>query len=192
MPLAPNLSLMRPSCGTRRSAMFSCAMILMRDVRAARILIGGFITSCSALSTRYRTRISCSNGSMWMSDAPRFTASVSSPLISFTTGASSARSCALAGQHLGDFGLLDEAQLHQGVAEAHPRVLLLEERLFELVLGDKPLPQEDLTQLVGGGCCGRRTQLVENEQHNIVGGEGKSTPNGRLWRLWRLGEVGEG
>src|ERR1041384_6002603 len=30
-----------------------------------------------------------------MSDAPRFTASVSRPLISFTTGASSARSCAL-------------------------------------------------------------------------------------------------
>src|SRR5256886_3000148 len=30
-----------------------------------------------------------------MSEAPRFTASVSRPLISFTTGASSARSCAL-------------------------------------------------------------------------------------------------
>src|SRR5207245_1916592 len=36
------------------------------------------------------------------------------------------------------------------------------------------------------------TQLVENEQHNIVGGEGKSTPKGRLWRCWRLVEVGGG
>ena len=47
-----NFSLMRPSCGTRRSAMFSCAMILKRLTSAARSLIGGFITSCSAPSTR--------------------------------------------------------------------------------------------------------------------------------------------
>ncbi len=48
----PILSLMRPSCGTRRSAMLSCAMIFTRDVSAARIFTGGFITSCSAPSTR--------------------------------------------------------------------------------------------------------------------------------------------
>src|SRR2546422_4920908 len=38
--------------------------IKMRDVRATRILIGGFNTSCSAPSTRYRTRLSSSNRSM--------------------------------------------------------------------------------------------------------------------------------
>ncbi len=52
MTRVPIFSLMRPSCGTRRSAMLSCAMIFTRDVSAARILIGGFMTSCSAPSTR--------------------------------------------------------------------------------------------------------------------------------------------
>ena len=35
MTLLPIFSLMRPSCGTRRSAMFSCAMILKREMSAA-------------------------------------------------------------------------------------------------------------------------------------------------------------
>ncbi len=52
MTLLPIFSLMRPSCGTRRSAMFNWAMIFTREQSAARILIGGFITSCSAPSTR--------------------------------------------------------------------------------------------------------------------------------------------
>src|SRR5207253_9632362 len=99
------------------------------------------------------------------------------------------RHAVLPGQHLGDFGLLDEAELHQRVAQTHPRVLLLEERLLELILGDQPLPEEDFTQPVGGGCRGRRTQLVENEQHNIWADGGKSTPTGRLWRGWRLGRL---
>ncbi len=60
----PILSLMRPSCGTRRSAMFRLDMILTRDVSAAFSFTGGFITSNSAPSIRYRTRISFSNGSM--------------------------------------------------------------------------------------------------------------------------------
>ena len=53
-------SLMRPSCGTRRSAIFRSERILIREVRAAFIFIGGFITSMRAPSMRYRTRISFS------------------------------------------------------------------------------------------------------------------------------------
>ena len=41
----PILSLMRPSCGSRRSAMSSSAMIFMREVMAFLSFIGGFITS---------------------------------------------------------------------------------------------------------------------------------------------------
>ena len=52
MTWLPILSLMRPSCGTRRSAMLSCDRILMREVSAAFILSGGFITSSSAPSMR--------------------------------------------------------------------------------------------------------------------------------------------
>ena len=48
----PTFSLIRPSCGTRRSAMLSDAMILKREMSAARILRGGFITSISAPSIR--------------------------------------------------------------------------------------------------------------------------------------------
>ncbi len=48
----PSLILMRPSCGTRRSAMFRFAMILKREMSAAFILKGGFITSISAPSMR--------------------------------------------------------------------------------------------------------------------------------------------
>ena len=46
------LSLMRPSWGTRRSAMLRFARILMREVRAAFIFSGGFMTSRSAPSMR--------------------------------------------------------------------------------------------------------------------------------------------
>ena len=41
----PSLSLMRPSCGRRRSAMSSSAMILRREMIAIFSFIGGFITS---------------------------------------------------------------------------------------------------------------------------------------------------
>ena len=63
MTFLPTFSLMRPSCGTRRSAMFSDAMILNREIRAERILRGGFMTSANAPSIRYRTRNSCSKHS---------------------------------------------------------------------------------------------------------------------------------
>ena len=45
MTRLPIFSLMRPSCGTRRSAMLSCAMILKREMSAAFSFIGGFMTS---------------------------------------------------------------------------------------------------------------------------------------------------
>ena len=44
--------LMRPSCGTRRSAMFMRAMTLRRAVSRAEMLIGGDATSCSMPSWR--------------------------------------------------------------------------------------------------------------------------------------------
>ena len=42
-PLSEKRILMRPSCGSRFSAMSSFAMILMRDVIASRIFIGGLM-----------------------------------------------------------------------------------------------------------------------------------------------------
>ncbi len=45
-------SMMRPSCGRRRSAMFSRAMILMRLITAAVRLAGGLSPSISTPSTR--------------------------------------------------------------------------------------------------------------------------------------------
>jgi len=41
----PSFSLMRPSCGSRRSEMSSEAMIFKREMIALRSFIGGFITS---------------------------------------------------------------------------------------------------------------------------------------------------
>ena len=43
MTRLPSFSLMRPSWGTRRSAMLSWARILMREVSAAFILSGGLM-----------------------------------------------------------------------------------------------------------------------------------------------------
>ena len=51
LPL-PSLSLIRPSCGRRRSAMSSDAMILRRLESAFFSLSGGCISSISTPSTR--------------------------------------------------------------------------------------------------------------------------------------------
>ena len=48
----PSLSLMRPSCGRRRSAMSSFAMILMREMIALRIVSGRPIALRSTPSRR--------------------------------------------------------------------------------------------------------------------------------------------
>ncbi len=74
MPLAPTLSEMRPSWGTRCSAMFMSAMTLRRVVTAAAMVFGPVDTSWSTPSIRYRMRRSLSVGSMWMSDARSFSA----------------------------------------------------------------------------------------------------------------------
>ena len=52
MTFCPTFSLMRPSCGTRRSAMLSADMILKREMSAAFIFSGGFMISMSAPSMR--------------------------------------------------------------------------------------------------------------------------------------------
>src|SRR5664280_743897 len=79
----------RPSCGTRRSAMSMSDMILSRETTPAWILFGERITSCRTPSIRKRTRMSCSVGSMWMSEARSLIAWVMSRLTNLTIGASS-------------------------------------------------------------------------------------------------------
>ena len=54
--LLPNLSFMRPSCGTRFSAMSSLLMTLMRDASLSLMAIGGCVISRNSPSTRKRTR----------------------------------------------------------------------------------------------------------------------------------------
>ena len=54
--LLPNLSFMRPSCGTRFSAMSRREMTLMREASLSLIAIGGWVISRSSPSTRKRTR----------------------------------------------------------------------------------------------------------------------------------------
>ena len=58
---------MRPSCGSRRSAMFSFAISFRREMIAAFSSRGGGSWLNSTPSMRKRTRNSFSNGSMWMS-----------------------------------------------------------------------------------------------------------------------------
>ena len=87
--LPPTRRVMRPSCGKRFSAMSSCAMILMREMSEPWIALRGRTTSRRLPSMRKRTTEVCSNGSMWMSDAPSRSACVSSALIMRMTGASS-------------------------------------------------------------------------------------------------------
>ena len=54
--LEPNLSFIRPSCGTRFSEMSSREMTLMRDASFSLMAIGGCVISRSSPSTRKRTR----------------------------------------------------------------------------------------------------------------------------------------
>ena len=54
--LLPNFSFMRPSCGTRFSAMSRREMTLMRDDSLSLIASGGWVISRSSPSTRKRTR----------------------------------------------------------------------------------------------------------------------------------------
>ncbi len=80
---------MRPSCGSRFSAMLRPAMILMRATIEAWNFLGARLASRSAPSTRYRTITSRSPGSTWMSDARSLTAWNMSELTQRMMGASS-------------------------------------------------------------------------------------------------------
>ena len=61
-PCSMNRSLMRPSCGSRLSAMSSLAMIFRRDAIASLNFIGGDMTPWRIPSMRKRTRNSFSYG----------------------------------------------------------------------------------------------------------------------------------
>ena len=80
---------MRPSCGRRFSEMSSSAMIFRREINAACKARLGCTTSRSAPSTRKRTLLCRSYGSMWMSLAPSRAACVSKALSMRMMGASS-------------------------------------------------------------------------------------------------------
>ena len=84
------LSPTRPSCGRRRSAMSSSAMIFTREITPRAIRRGTVVTSLSTPSTRKRTRRSRPSGARWMSEAPRSTACATIWLTSLMTGASCA------------------------------------------------------------------------------------------------------
>ena len=79
---------MRPSCGTRFSAMSSFAITLMRDTKSGAKARLGLTASRITPSTRKRTCRNFSNVSMWTSDAPARMASASTALMSLTMGAS--------------------------------------------------------------------------------------------------------
>ena len=85
-------SRMRPSCGSRFSAMSSRDITLMRETISGATARFVCSTSRSTPSTRNRITSRFSNGSMWMSEAFSFTDCVSSALISRITGASSSLS----------------------------------------------------------------------------------------------------
>ena len=87
--LPPTVSDMRPSWGSRRSAMLMSAITLSRLITPAWIDFGECMTSWSTPSMRNRMRRSFSAGSTWMSDARSFTAWVISRLTNLTIGASS-------------------------------------------------------------------------------------------------------
>ena len=68
------LTLTRPSCGTRFSAISSSLMIFSRETTAVIIRRGTWAASLSTPSMRKRIRSSPSSGSRWMSEAPSPTA----------------------------------------------------------------------------------------------------------------------
>ena len=79
----PSSSAMRPSCGTRFSAISSRAITLIRDTSSEASLRPGRSISCSVPSTRKRITRLFSNVSMWISEAPSLIASANMALISF-------------------------------------------------------------------------------------------------------------
>ncbi len=66
-------------------------------------------------------------------------------------------------QHLRDLGFLNEPELHETVAEPHPRIALLAERFVELLPCDQPLPNEEVAQpdRACRRCCHNRLRRKE-------------------------------
>ena len=91
----PTVRRMRPSCGSRRSAMSRLAMTLMRVVMAKARCRGGGTISYSTPSARMRILNSFSNGSKCKSLAWSLMASSSTMFKSLRTGALSARASTL-------------------------------------------------------------------------------------------------
>ena len=85
----PSSSAIRPSCGTRFSAISSRAITLIRDTSSEASLRPGRSISCNVPSTRKRITRLFSNVSMWISEAPSLIASASMALISLSSSLSS-------------------------------------------------------------------------------------------------------
>ena len=83
-------NVVRPSCGSRRSAMFMLPMILRRLVMPGCSSLGNSRRGCSTPSMRQRTCSDSSRGSRWMSDAFMLAASASRASTSSMMSASTA------------------------------------------------------------------------------------------------------
>ena len=98
----------RPSWGTRRSAMSSPPMILIRETTDGASERGTVLPRVRTPSTRNITCISVGCGSRWMSDAPAWTASVMICWTSLTAGPS-ASAIVASSSATADCGPLDRA-----------------------------------------------------------------------------------
>ena len=97
MDFFPIFTWMRPSCGSRFSAMLmEPVMILIRLMMALCNFLGGLVISCSTPSMRNRTRNRFSSGSRWISLARILWASSRSIETILMIGASPVSACALA------------------------------------------------------------------------------------------------
>ena len=136
--LPPTLSSIRPSCGSRRSAMSSSAMTLIRVVMALARCRGGGTISYRTPSARTRILNSSSNGSKWMSLAWSLIARSSTMLSSLRTGAAEAISSS-------------EARSNAPLLVAsfvEPRLLELVDHLFDAVLLVGVVPLDRLLDVV--------------------------------------------
>ena len=157
----------RPSWGSRRSAMSRLAMILTRDTRPATIARATVVESLTTPSMRKRTFIPPGRGSKWMSEAPRSTASATIEWTSLTTGASSADSRSSMTSASGcSLELLDAVAQPRQPAEQHVDVVGGRHRPVDLVAGDHPevVHRQDVCRV-----CGRddqRPRVGEGDRHD--------------------------
>ena len=77
----------------------------------------------------------------------------------------------LAGQDLGDLQLLNKPELHQDVAQPVLAVLLLRQRLRELLARDEAFTEEDFAEPITTGCCRRHVSEVSEGKgfRDIIG-----------------------